>query len=106
MPFDNPKNATIPATLLEARQYILSKSTPVLHRYIAGSDRSDWILIGLANAVTISSGAMAQRAQTASNRRLLRNSAQAWRRKEGVKPGSVETRNDAPHRGNRQGREP
>ncbi len=90
--FDNPKNATIPATLFEARQYVLSKSVPVLHRYVptnvAGSDRSDWILIGLAIAVTIFSGAMAQRAQTASNRRLLRKSAQAWRRKEGVKPGS------------------
>jgi class 3 adenylate cyclase len=90
--FDNPKNATIPATLFEARQYILGKSTPVLHRYvptnIAGSDRSDWILIGLAIVVTIFSGAMAQRAQTASNRRLLRKSAQAWRRKENVKPGS------------------
>jgi class 3 adenylate cyclase len=90
--FDNPKKATIPATLFEARQYILSKSVPVLHRYvptnIGGSDRSDWILIGLAIAVTIFSGSIAQRAQTASNRRLLRKSAQAWRRKEGVKPGS------------------
>jgi class 3 adenylate cyclase len=90
--FDNPKNATIPAKLFEARQIILSKSTPVLHRYvptnIAGSDRSDWILIGLAVAVTMLSGAVAQRAQTALNRRLLRKSAQAWRRKEGVKPGS------------------
>lgn len=90
--FDNPKNATIPATLFEARQYILSKSTPVLHKYvptnIAGSDRSDWILIGLAMAITIFSGSMAQRAQTAANRRLLRKSAQAWRRKENVKPGS------------------
>ena len=83
MLFDNPKNATIPATLFEARQYVLSKSVPVLHRYvptnIAGSDRSDWILIGLAIACHHFSGAMAQRAQTASNRRLLRKSAQAWR---------------------------
>lgn len=90
--FDNPKNATVPAKLFEAREYVLGKSVPVLHRYvptnIAGSDRSDWILIGLAIAVTIFSGAVAQRAQTAQNRRLLRKSAQAWRRKEGVKPGS------------------
>ena len=90
--FDNPKSATIPAKLFEAREYILSKSVPVLHRYvptnIAGSDRSDWILIGLAIVITVFSGALAQRALTASNRRLLRKSAQAWRRKEGVKPGS------------------
>ena len=83
--FDNPKNATVPAKLFEAREYIFSKSVPVLHRYvptnIAGSDRSDWILIGLAIAVTIFSGTIAQRTQTASNRRLLRKSAQAWRRK-------------------------
>jgi hypothetical protein len=90
--FDNPKNATVPAKLFEAREYVLTKSVPVLHRYvptnIAGSNRSDWILIGLAIVVTIFSGTIAQRAQTAQNRRLLRKSAQAWRRKEGVKPGS------------------
>ena len=67
--FDNPKNATVPAKLFEAREYVLGKSVPVLHRYvptnIAGSDRSDWILIGLAIVVTIFSGAIAQRAQNA-----------------------------------------
>jgi class 3 adenylate cyclase len=90
--FDNPKNATVPAMLFQGRDYILKKSTPVLHRYvptnIAGSDRSDWILIGLAVLITVVSGSIAQRAQAARNRRLLRVSAQAWRRKEGVKPGS------------------
>jgi len=64
----------------------------VLKRYvptnIAGADRSDWILIGLAIVVTIFFGSLAQRTQTSLNRRLLRKSAQAWRRKEGVKPGS------------------
>lgn len=90
--FDNPKGAAFSALLFEARDYILKKSVPVLHRYvptnIAGSDRSDWILIGLAIFITVISGSFAQRAQTALNRRLLRKSAQAWRRKEGVKPGS------------------
>lgn len=90
--FDNPKSATFSATLFESRDYVLKKSVPVLNRYvptnIAGSDRSDWILIGLAILITIISGSLAQRAQTALNRRLLRKSAQAWRRKEGVKPGS------------------
>jgi class 3 adenylate cyclase len=90
--FDNPKGAAFSALLFEGRDYILKKSVPVLHRYvptnIAGSDRSDWILIGLAIFITVISGSFAQRAQTALNRRLLRKSAQAWRRKEGVKPGS------------------
>lgn len=90
--FDNPKSAAFSATLFDSRDYILKKSTPVLHRYvptnIAGSDRSDWILIGLAIVITIISGSLAERSQIALNRRLLRKSAQAWRRKEGVKPGS------------------
>lgn len=90
--FDNPKNASFAAILFDARDFVLKNSVPVLHRYIptniAGSDRSDWILIGLAILVTIISGSFAQRTQTAVNRRLLRKSAQAWRRKEGVKPGS------------------
>ena len=90
--FDNPKSATFSALLFDGRDYVLKRSVPVLNRYvptnIAGSDRSDWILIGLAVFITIVSGSFAERAQTASNRRLLRKSAQAWRRKEGVKPGS------------------
>jgi class 3 adenylate cyclase len=90
--FDNPKGAAVSAFLFEGRDYILKKSVPVLNRYvptnIAGSDRSDWILIGLAILITIISGSIAQRVQVALNRRLLRKSARAWRRKEGVKPGS------------------
>jgi len=90
--FDNPKGSTVSASLLDGRDYILKQSVPVLHRYfptnIGGSDRSDWILIALAVAVTFVSGSIAERTQTALNRRLLRKSAQAWRRKEGVKPGS------------------
>jgi class 3 adenylate cyclase len=90
--FDNPKKSAIPAMLFEGRTYILQKSVPLLHRFvptnIAGTDRSDWILIGLAVLITVLSGSAAQRMQTAQNRRLLRKSAQAWRRKEGVKPGS------------------
>jgi class 3 adenylate cyclase len=90
--FDNPKSATFSKSLFEARDYILKNSVPVLNRYIptniAGSDRSDWILIGIAIFVTMVSGSLAQRAQTSLNRRMLRKSAQAWRRKEGVKPGS------------------
>jgi class 3 adenylate cyclase len=90
--FDNPKKATLSATLFDARDYVLKNTVPVLNRYvptnIAGSDRSDWILIGLAIFITIISGSIAQRAQTAYNRRQLRKSAQAWRQKEGVKPGS------------------
>lgn len=90
--FDNPKGAAFSALLFEGRDYILKHTVPVLHRYvptnIAGSDRSDWILIGIAILITVISGSLAQRAQTAVNRRLLRKSAQAWRRKEGVKPGS------------------
>jgi class 3 adenylate cyclase len=90
--FDNPKSAAVSASLFEGRDYILKKSGPVLNRYIptniAGSDRSDWILIGLAIVLTMVSGSIAQRAEVAENRRLLRRSALAWRRKEGVKPGS------------------
>jgi class 3 adenylate cyclase len=90
--FDNPKGAAFSALLFEGRDYILKHTVPLLHRYvptnIAGSDRSDWILIGIAILITVISGSLAQRAQTAVNRRLLRKSAQAWRRKEGVKPGS------------------
>jgi class 3 adenylate cyclase len=90
--FDNPKGAAFSALLFEGRDYILKHTAPLLHRYvptnIAGSDRSDWILIGIAILITVISGSLAQRAQTAVNRRLLRKSAQAWRRKEGVKPGS------------------
>jgi class 3 adenylate cyclase len=90
--FDNPKSASFSALLFDWRDQVLKRSVPVLHRYIptniAGSDRSDWILIGLAVFITIVSGSVAERAQTALNRRLLRKSAQAWRRKEGVKPGS------------------
>lgn len=90
--FDNPKSASVSALLFEGRNYILKKSGPVLNHYlptnIAGSDRSDWILIGLAIVITFISGSLAERGQTASNRRLLQKSAQAWRRKEGVKHGS------------------
>lgn len=90
--FDNPKSAAVSASLFEGRDYILKKSGPVLNHYIptniAGSDRSDWILIGLAIALTMVSGSIAQKAEVADNRRLLRRSALAWRRKEGVKPGS------------------
>jgi class 3 adenylate cyclase len=92
MLFDNPKGAAFSALFFDGRDYILKKSVPVLHRFvptnIAGSDRSDWILIGLAILITIISGSIAQRFQTALNRRMLRKSAQAWRLKEGVKPGS------------------
>jgi hypothetical protein len=98
--FDDPKKATVPAMLFEGRDYILNKSVPVLHRYvptnIAGSDRSDWILVGLAVFVTIVSGSIAQRVQTGQNRRLLRSSAQAWRRKEGVKRAPSSTPNWKP----------
>ena len=90
--FDNPKKAAVSAMLFDGRDFVLKKSVPVLNHYfptnIAGSDRSDWILIGLAVLLTIISGSVAQRAQTNYNRQLLRKSAQAWRRKEGVKPGS------------------
>ena len=90
--FDNPKSAAVSASLFEGRDYILKKSGSVLNHYIptniAGSDRSDWILIGLAIVLTVVSGSIAQRAEIAENRRLLRRSALAWRRKEGVKPGS------------------
>jgi class 3 adenylate cyclase len=91
--FDHPRNASFSALLFEGRDYILKRSAPILNHYIptniAGSDRSDWILIGLAVVITIVSGSLAERAQTSLNRRLLRKSAQAWRRKEGVKPGST-----------------
>lgn len=90
--FDNPKSAAVAAVLFDGRDFILKKAVPVLHHYlptnIAGADRSDWVLIGLAILLTIVSGSLAQQAQTALNRRLLRKSAQAWRRKENVKPGS------------------
>ena len=90
--FDNPKNATVPALLAQAHDYVLKNSAPVLKRYVptnvAGSDRSEWILVGIAIIVTMISGSIAQRAQTAQNRRILRRSAEAWRKKEGVKPGS------------------
>ncbi|MBR0697754.1 adenylate/guanylate cyclase domain-containing protein [Bradyrhizobium lablabi] len=90
--FDNPKHAAVPATLSAARDSVLKTAAPVLNRYvptnIAGSDRSDWILIGLAIVITILSGSIAQHSQTADNRRALRMSAQAWRKKQGVKPGS------------------
>jgi len=90
--FDNPKGAAVSALLFEGRDYLLKMSVPVLNRYvptnIAGRDRSDWMLIGFAILITIVSGSIAERAQTALNRRLLQKSAQAWRRKEGVKPGS------------------
>lgn len=90
--FDNPKNATIAAVLFDGRDYILKNAVPVLKRYvptnIAGADRSDWILIGLAVIITMLVGSLAQRSQMALNRRLLRKSAQAWRRKEGVQAGS------------------
>lgn len=90
--FDNPKNAALSATLLEGRDFILKRSVPILNQYIptniGGSNRADWILIALAIIVTIVSGSIAQRAEVAGNRRLLRKSAQAWRQKEGVKPGS------------------
>ena len=90
--FDHPRSASFSALLFEGRDYILKKSAPILNHYvptnIAGSDRSDWILIGLAVLITIVSGSAAERAQTSLNRRQLRKSAQAWRRKEGVKPGS------------------
>lgn len=91
--FDNPKSASFSATLLEARDIVLKKSAPLLHHYvptnIAGADRSDWILIGLAMIVTFIAGSLAQRNQQSLNRRILRKSAQAWRKKEGVKPGSA-----------------
>ncbi|MCG2672803.1 hypothetical protein ACFPFP_38495 [Bradyrhizobium sp. GCM10023182] len=91
--FDNPKSASFSATLLDARDVVLKKSAPLLHQYIptniAGADRSDWILIGLAMLVTFIAGSLAQRSQQSLNRRLLRKSAQAWRKKEGVKPGSA-----------------
>jgi class 3 adenylate cyclase len=90
--FDNPKNAKFAAILFDGRDFILKKSIPVLQRYIptniAGSDRSDWILIGLAFIIMAFFGSIAQRAQMGLNKRLLRKSAQAWRKKEGVKPGS------------------
>lgn len=90
--FDNPRNATFSAVLFDGRDFVMKHAAPVLRKYIpthiAGSDRSDWILIGLAMAITMLFGSLAQRAQTSLNRRELRRSAQAWRRKEGVKPGS------------------
>lgn len=90
--FDNPKGAAVSAILFDGRDLILKKSVPVLHKYIpttiGGADRSDWILIGLAVLITVVSGSLAQRAQVAVNRQLLRKSAQAWRRKENVQPGS------------------
>jgi class 3 adenylate cyclase len=90
--FDNPKNATFSAVLFDGRDFILKNAVPILRRYIptniAGSDRSDWILIGLAIVVTIFFGSLAQRSQQSLNRKMLRKSAKAWRLKEGVKPGS------------------
>jgi class 3 adenylate cyclase len=90
--FDNPKSAAVSASLFQGRDYVLKKASPVLNHYIptniAGSDRSDWMLIGLAIVLTVISGSIAQRAEVAENRRLLRRSALVWRRKEGVKPGS------------------
>lgn len=91
--FDNPRSAAFSATLFDARDVVLKHSAPILHRYVptnvAGADRSDWILIALAMAVTFFIGSLANRAQQSANRRLLRKSAQAWRRKEGIKPGSA-----------------
>ena len=91
--FDNPKSASFSAILLEARDVILKKAAPLLHHYIptniAGSDRSDWILIGLAILITFVVGSLAQRSQQSFTRRLLRASAHEWRKKEGVRPGSA-----------------
>lgn len=60
--FDNPKNASFSATLLEARDVVLKKSAPLLHHYIptdiAGADHSDWILIGLLAIDVVGSAAM------------------------------------------------
>lgn len=91
--FDNPRNASFSAVLFDARDMVLKHSVPVLHRYVptnvAGADRSDWILIALAVVLTFFVGSLANRSQQAANRKLLRKSAQAWRRKEGIKPGST-----------------
>lgn len=90
--FDNPKSASFSAVLIDGRDYIMKSAAPMLRRYlptnIGGSDRSDWILIGLGMALTLFFGSIAQRAQTSLNRRELRKSAATWRRQEGVKPGS------------------
>ncbi len=90
--FDDAKHARVSAVLLDGRDFILKCAVPVLHRYIptniAGADRSDWVLVALAVLITIISGSLAQRAQVALNRSLLKKSAQAWRKKEGVTPGS------------------
>lgn len=90
--FDHPKQATLPTLLSEGREYILKKASPLLGHYIptniAGSDRSDFILIALAILVTILAGSLAQRVQTAENRRALRKAAMAWRKRQGVRPGS------------------
>lgn len=90
--FDDAKHASVSAILLDGRNFILKNVAPVLHRYIptniAGSDRSDWILVALAVLITVISGSVAQRAQVSLNQRLLKKSAQAWRKKEGVAPGS------------------
>lgn len=91
--FDNPKSASFSSALLETRDVILHKSAPLLHRYIptniAGADRSDWILIALAVLTTFLVGSLAQSCQQSLNRRVLRASAQEWRKNEGVKPGSA-----------------
>lgn len=91
--FDNPKNGSLSSSLLDARDFILKSSAPVLHRYlptnIAGADRSDLILIALAFLATFVVGSLAQSSQQSLQRRLLRASAQEWRKKEGVKPGSA-----------------
>jgi class 3 adenylate cyclase len=90
--FDDAKHATVSALLLDGRDFIIKNAVPVLHRYIptniAGSDRSDWVLIGLAVLITMLSGSLAQRVQVSVNRRRLTKSAQAWRKSEGVTPGS------------------
>jgi class 3 adenylate cyclase len=90
--FDNPKNATVAAVLFDGRDKILKTTQPILHKYIptniGGTDRSDWILIGLAVIITMISGSMANSARISLNRRMLKKAAEAWRRKEGVQQGS------------------
>jgi class 3 adenylate cyclase len=90
--FDNPKSASLSSFLLEGREFILKRSVPVLHRYIptniAGSDRSDWLLVMIAIGMTVFVGSIAERSRIAFSRRSLRRTAQAWRQKEGVKLGS------------------